>query len=82
MEKAGVELPRFNREAMIQATKIAPQWVHFGAGNIFRAFLTALQQDLLDQGIEKTGIIVAAGYDGEILDRIYRPTTISPWQLP
>ncbi|MDR2486246.1 MAG: mannitol dehydrogenase family protein [Treponema sp.] len=72
-EKAGVELPRFDREAMIQITKTVPEWVHFGAGNIFRAFLTALQQDLLDQGIEKTGIIVAAGYDGEIVDRVYRP---------
>jgi fructuronate reductase len=72
-QKAGVELPRFDREAMIQATQIAPEWVHFGAGNIFRAFLAALQQDLLDQSMVKTGIIVAAGYDGEIIDRIYRP---------
>ncbi|MDR2535086.1 MAG: mannitol dehydrogenase family protein [Treponema sp.] len=72
-EKAGIELPQFDREAMLQATKSGPQWIHFGAGNIFRAFLTALQQELLDQGIEKTGIIVAAGYDGEIIDRIYRP---------
>ncbi|MDR0525247.1 MAG: mannitol dehydrogenase family protein, partial [Spirochaetaceae bacterium] len=50
-----IELPRFDRAAMVQATKTGPRWVHFGAGNIFRAFLTALQQDLLDQGLEKTG---------------------------
>jgi fructuronate reductase len=72
-EKAGIELPRFDREAMIAATRANPEWVHFGAGNIFRAFLSALQQDLLDKGVEKTGIIVGAGYDGEIIDRIYEP---------
>ncbi|MDR0376344.1 MAG: mannitol dehydrogenase family protein [Spirochaetaceae bacterium] len=72
-EKAGFLLPRFDREAMIRATAEAPRWVHFGAGNIFRAFPAALQQTLLEQGIEKTGIIVAEGYDGEIIDRAFLP---------
>ncbi|MDR0589219.1 MAG: mannitol dehydrogenase family protein, partial [Spirochaetaceae bacterium] len=72
-EKAGFLLPQFDREAMIRATEITPKWVHFGAGNIFRAFPAALQQTLLDQGIEQTGIIVAEGYDGEIIDRAFLP---------
>ncbi|MDR2247976.1 MAG: mannitol dehydrogenase family protein [Treponema sp.] len=72
-EKAGFLLPQFDREAMIQATRENPQWVHFGAGNIFRAFPAALQQILLEQGIEKTGIIVTEGYDGEIIDRAFLP---------
>jgi len=70
-EKAGIELPRFDREAMIAATKAAPRWVHFGAGNIFRAFPAAMAQQLLEDGIEKTGIIVAEGYDGEIIDKSF-----------
>jgi fructuronate reductase len=72
-EKAGILPPQFDREAMIRATEKGPQWVHFGAGNIFRAFPAVLQQTLLEQGIEKTGIIVAEGYDGEIIDRIFLP---------
>ncbi|MDR2028712.1 MAG: mannitol dehydrogenase family protein, partial [Treponema sp.] len=72
-EKAGILLPQFDRRAMIEATKASPRWVHFGAGNIFRAFPAALQQSLLEQGIEKTGIIVAEGYDGEIIDRAFLP---------
>jgi fructuronate reductase len=72
-EKAEFLLPQFDREAMIRATEEHPQWVHFGAGNIFRAFPAALQQTLLEQGIEKTGIIVAEGYDGEIIDRAFLP---------
>jgi fructuronate reductase len=58
---------------MIEATGKTPQWVHFGAGNIFRAFPAVCQQNLLAQGIEKTGIIVAEGYDGEIIDRVFLP---------
>ena len=72
-EKAGIELPRFDREAMTSATNKTPEWVHFGAGNIFRIFPAALQQTLLEQGIEKTGIIMVAGRDGEIIDKVFRP---------
>jgi fructuronate reductase len=72
-EKAGIELPRFDRTAMIQATKAAPQWVHFGAGNIFRAFPAAMAQTLLEQGLLQTGIVVAEGYDGEIIDTCFTP---------
>ena len=37
-EEKGYILPRFDRAKMIETTKKAPRWVHFGAGNIFRAF--------------------------------------------
>jgi len=72
-EKAGIQLPQFDREAMIQATQKAPKWVHFGAGNIFRAYPAALAQTLLEQGLENTGIVVAEGYDGEIIDKCFTP---------
>ena len=70
-EKAGISLPRFDRKKMIAATKEFPKWVHFGAGNIFRAFPAALMQYLLDEGLETTGIVVAEGYDGEIKDKAF-----------
>lgn len=66
-------LPGFDREVMKAETAKCPQWVHFGAGNIFRAFPAALQQKLLNEGVEKTGIIVAEGYDYEIVKKAYRP---------
>jgi len=72
-EKAGIELPRFDRAAMIRATQAAPQWIHFGAGNIFRAFPAALAQTLLEKGLTQTGIVVAEGYDGEIIDKSFTP---------
>lgn len=72
-EAAGIRLPAFDREAMIRKTKETPEWVHFGGGNIFRAFPAALQQTLLEKGLTQTGIIVAEGYDYEITDLVYRP---------
>lgn len=61
-KKAGVNLPTFDYEAVKKETYESPTWIHFGAGNIFRAFQCAVQQELLNKGITKTGIIVAEGY--------------------
>ncbi len=71
-EEAGFELPKFDRQAMTSNTKKNPQWIHFGAGNIFRAFPAAVCQDLLNKGILSTGLIVAEGYDYEIIEKGYK----------
>ena len=72
-ELKGFELPKYDREAVKEKTAEAPVWLHFGAGNIFRAFTAALQQELLNQGDAECGIIAAEGFDYEIVDRAYTP---------
>lgn len=72
-EMAEVELPKFEIDKMKESTKKAPVWVHFGAGNIFRGFIAVLQQKLLNQGIEKSGIVAADTFDFDIIDNIYDP---------
>ncbi len=72
-EKAGVTLPRFDHAAMCRETEEHPTWVHFGAGNIFRGFIAKLQQQLLNEGLVKGGIIAADTFDFEIIDKIYKP---------
>lgn len=71
-EDAGFELPKYDRDKMITKTKENPEWIHFGAGNIFRAFPAAVCQDLLNRGILETGIIVAEGYDYEIIEKCFK----------
>ena len=71
--KRGYKLPEFDRKAVREATGRGPVWVHFGAGNIFRAFPARAVQELLDQGIMDRGLVAAEGYDTEILERVNRP---------
>lgn len=71
--KNNYKLPLFNIEEIKQNTKQNPEWVHFGAGNIFRAFPARLHQELLNKGFAKTGIIVAEGFDYEIIDKVFTP---------
>ncbi len=72
-EEKGYALPKYDREAVRKATKENPFWIHFGAGNIFRAFQANVIQDLLNQGILDRGLVVAEGYDYEIIDKMNHP---------
>lgn len=71
-EKAGFKLPKFNRMLVKENTIANPNWIHFGAGNIFRAFTANLQQNILNSGKSDKGIIVAEGYDYEIIESMYK----------
>lgn len=72
-EEAGFSLPQFDVEAMKKTTIKKPTWIHFGAGNIFRAFPANVQQNILNAGKANTGIIVAEGFDYEIIEKMYKP---------
>ena len=72
-EQAGFRLPAYDREKVEKATKQAPFWIHFGAGNIFRAFQANVVQNLLNEGVLDRGLVVAEGYDYEIIEKMYLP---------
>lgn len=69
----GYALPGYNIAAVRAATYARPVWIHFGAGNIFRAFPAAVLDSLLGSGACKQGVIVAESFDAQIIDRVYRP---------
>ncbi len=72
-KEKGYTLPLYDRAAVAEATQKAPSWIHFGAGNIFRAFPAALAQRLLNTGEYDRGIVVCESFDGEIIEKAYRP---------
>jgi len=72
-KKAGIALPEFDLDSMESETNRNPQWVHFGTGNIFRAFPAVMQQNLLNRGIVKTGIIAVKTYDWKTIDTMFAP---------
>ena len=72
-EAAGYNLPNFDIEAVKKKTHNKPEWIHFGAGNIFRAFQANVVQELLNAGKLETGLIAAEGFDYEIIEKMYKP---------
>ena len=72
-EAKGYQLPHYDIAAVAKKTHDEPTWVHFGAGNIFRAFPAAILNDALNTGKYDRGVIVAESFDYEIIDKAYRP---------
>lgn len=72
-KEAGIALPEFDFEQVQNNTKENPQWVHFGTGNIFRAFIAHAHQNLLESGKYDTGIVAVESFDFEVMDKVYTP---------
>ncbi|BDR52414.1 mannitol dehydrogenase [Bombiscardovia nodaiensis] len=72
-ERAGVSLPQFDIPGMKAASASQPRWIHFGAGNLFRAVHAPIAQSLLDQGLTDSGILVAETFDPDIIRQAYQP---------
>lgn len=69
----GYNLPEFDIEEVKERTAKAPAWIHFGGGNLFKAFPSRFTQELLNKGVLDKGIIVAEGFDYEIIEKMSRP---------
>ena len=72
-EEMGYKLPQYDIEKMAAATKENPVWIHFGAGNLFRAFHARVVEELLNSGVLDRGIIAVEGFDYEIVEKRYLP---------
>ena len=72
-EAKGYQLPKFDIQAVREKTAKEPTWVHFGGGNIFRAFPAAILNDALNTGKYDRGVIVAETFDFEVVDKAYAP---------
>ena len=72
-EAKGYRLPKFDIATVKAKTFAEPTWVHFGGGNIFRAFPAAILNDALNTGKYDRGVIVAETFDFEVIDKAYAP---------
>ena len=70
--RLGIKVPHFDQEKMKLATRKRPIWVHFGGGNLFRAFHAVIAQKLLNKNEMESGIIVAETYDEEVIQKVYK----------
>ena len=72
LEKLGYSLPKYDRERVKKNTLASPNWIHFGAGNIFRAFQANVLNNLLNEKKTDIGLVVAEGFDYEIIDKAFK----------
>jgi len=72
-KEKGYVVAAYDRDVIKENTLNNPEWIHFGAGNIFRAFQGNLMDRLLENGAAKTGLLVCEGFDYEIVEKMYRP---------
>jgi fructuronate reductase len=69
--KLGIKVPTYEQDTIIEKTKKEPRWVHFGGGNLFRAFHAAIANKLIDDGKMETGVTVVETYDQAVIPDIY-----------
>ncbi len=69
----GIILPEYDIEAVRKRTAETPEWIHIGGGNVFRAYIACLADDMIKSGVVKTGIISVSTHDPEMIDKAYKP---------
>lgn len=73
LKKAHVIFPAEKKAAIDAQTAIQPRWLHFGGGNLYRAFHAEIAQSLIDQNELSSGIVVCETFDEQIIDQVYTP---------
>lgn len=69
----GVKLPQCDTDTIKATGWEQPRWIHFGAGNLYRAFHAAIAQELADQGKLDRGVVVAETFSPFTLVEVFAP---------
>lgn len=73
LTKMGVKLPAFDVDATRAAGARQPVWIHFGGGNLYRAFHAEVAQDVMDAGALDRGVVVVETFSPFTIDEVYAP---------
>lgn len=67
-----IVLPEFDIDKTRNNTKENPEWIHFGAGNIFRGFLASNLDDAINTGESDCGVIAVVSPTSQLYDKVYK----------
>ncbi len=66
---AGISVPDYDDTKLSGKTR----WVHFGGGNLFRAYHAAVADKLLSIGDLDAGVVVADTHSKAVIEDVYKP---------
>ena len=69
----GVCLPHYDVESLKAAGKRQPVWIHFGGGNLYRAFHAEIAERLANAGKLDRGVVVVETFSPFTIDNVYKP---------
>lgn len=73
LTEAGVKLPTYDAAAVKAAGMEQPVWMHFGGGNLYRAFHAQIANELANKGLLDRGVVVCETFRPFTLDEVYAP---------
>lgn len=69
----GYRTPQFDIPAVRARTERAPLWLHFGTGNLVRAFPAVLCQRLIEAGFMDSGMVLVKCSDDDAIEKVFSP---------
>ena len=73
LQALGIELPQYDVDTFKEAGARQPRWIHFGGGNLYRAFHAEIAQRLANAGKLDRGIVVMETFRPFTVDNVYKP---------
>ena len=69
----GIELPQYDVAALKAKGTEQPSWIHFGGGNLYRAFHAEVAERLANAGKLDRGVVVVETFSPFTVDNVYKP---------
>lgn len=68
-----IVVPNYNATTLKTETEKHPRWIHFGGGNLYRCFHAKIAQDLLNENLMDSGIVLVESFGKELIEQVYHP---------
>lgn len=72
LSKISDEYPKYDVNKLREISIKDPKWLAVGSGNIFRAYIAKLNQELINKEIYDRGISVLGSSNSEVVEKVYR----------
>ena len=73
LEAKGIELPQYDVDSLKEKGRTQPVWMHFGGGNLYRAFHAEVAEHLANANKLDRGVVVVETFSPFTVENVYKP---------